>query len=233
MRSESDGQCDMKNKVYWSLVRHRDCLVLTWRGWLLLVLSLAALSVVTVRELHPFLAVTEPVASGLLVVEGWVPDVAMEAAIAEFKQHYYEKVCVTGGPISRGAQLSDYKTFAEQGTATLLKLGLSTNEVQAIPSAWFCRDRTYAEAVALRRWMRNRTVASTTVHLITEGSHARRSRLLFQRVLGSGVTVGVTSIPSGEYDPEHWWLSSEGVRTVVGEALAYGYARFFFWPAEE
>jgi hypothetical protein len=196
---------------------------------------LAALLVVTVRELHPFLAVTEPVANGLLVVEGWVPDVAMKAAIAEFKQHHYEKVYVTGGPISRGAQLSGYKTFAEMGTATLLKLGLSTNEVQAIPSAWFRRDRTYAEAVALRTWMRDRGVASTTVHLITEGSHARRSQLLFQRVLGSGVTVGVTSIPNGEYDPERWWQSSEGVRTVVGETLAYGYARFcfLFWSEEE
>jgi hypothetical protein len=223
----------MKKKVCWGLVRHRDCLVLTWRGCLLLVLSLAALSVVTVRELHPFLAVTEPVANGLLVVEGWVPDVAMNAAIAEFKQHHYEKVCVTGGPISRGAQLSVYKTFAEMGTATLLKLGLSKNEVQAIPSAWIRRDRTYAEAVALKMWMQDSGVSSTTVHLITEGSHARRSRLLFQRVLGSGVTVGVTSIPSGEYDPEHWWQSSEGVRTVVGETLAYGYARFLFRSAEK
>jgi hypothetical protein len=223
----------MKKKVRWGLVRRRDCLVLTWCGWLLLVLSLAAVSVVAVREIHPFLAVTEPVASGLLVVEGWVPDVAMKAAIAEFKQHHYEKVCVTGGPISRGAQLSGYKTFAEMGTATLLKLGLGTNEVQAIPSAWIRRDRTSAEAVALKKWMQDRGVASMTVHLITEGAHARRSRLLFQQVLGSGVAVGVTSIPSGEYDPEHWWQSSEGVRTVVGETLAYGYARFSFRSAEE
>ena len=223
----------MKKKVCWGLVRHQDCLALTWRSWLLLVLSFAALSVVTVRELHPFLAVSEPVVNGLLVVEGWVPDVAMKAAIAEFKQHPYEKMYVTGGPISRGAQLSGYKTFAEMGTATLLKLGLSSNEVQAIPSAWIRRDRTYAEAVALRTWMRDRGVAFTTVHLITEGCHARRSRLLFQRVLGNSVMVGVTSIPSGEYDPEHWWQSSEGVRSVVGETLAYGYARFLFRSAEE
>jgi len=223
----------MKKKVCWGLVRRRDCLVLTRRGWLLLVLSLAAFTMVTVRELHPFLAVTEPVAGGLLVVEGWIPDVAMKAAIAEFRQHHYAKVCVTGGPISRGAQLSGYKTFAEMGTATLLKLGLSTNEVQAIPSAWIRRDRTSAEAVALKKWMRDHGVASTTVHLITEGPHARRSRLLFQRVFGSGVAVGVTSIPSGEYDPEYWWQSSEGVRTVVGETLAYGYARLLFRSAAE
>ena len=223
----------MEKKVCWGLVRRRNCLVLTWRGWLLLALSLATLSVISVREIYPFLAVTEPVKGGLLVVEGWVPDVAMKAVIAEFKQHHYEKVYVTGGPIYRDAQLSGYKTFAEKGTATLLKLGLNTNEVQPVPSEWIRRDRTYSEAVALKKWMLDRGVVFTTVHLITEGAHARRSRLLFQRALGSGVTVGVTSVPDSEYDPEHWWQSSAGVRIVVGETTAYAYARFLFSPAEE
>lgn len=218
----------MEKKVGWGLVRHKDCLVLTWRGWLLLVLSLAALSVVTVRELHPFLAVIEPVESGLLVVEGWVSDITMEAAIAEFRLHHYEKVCVTGGPIDHSAWLNYYKTYAEEGAAALLKQGLNANEVQAVPSEWVRRDRTYAEAAALSKWIRDSGMVFTTVHLITEGAHARRSRLLFQRALGSSVTVGVTSVPSNDYDPEHWWQSSAGVREVVGETLAYGYARFLF-----
>ncbi|TRZ53351.1 YdcF family protein [bacterium] len=223
----------MGNKVFFGLVRHRDCLALTWRGWLLLVLSLAVLSVVTVRELYPFLAVTEPVESGLLVVEGWVSDVTMEATIAEFKQHRYEKVYVTGGPIEHTAWLSNYKTFAERGAATLLELGLSANEVQAIPSKRVRKDRTNAAAAAFSKWMKDSGAVFTTVHLITEGAHARRSRLLFQRALGSGVTVGVTSFPGSDYDPEHWWQSSAGVREVVGEMLAYGYARFLFWLADE
>jgi hypothetical protein len=51
---------------------------------------------------------------------------------------------------------------------------------------------------------------------------------LFQRALGKGVTVGVTSVTDREYDPERWWQSSSGVRDVLGETLAYVYARFFF-----
>ena len=198
-----------------------------WRGWLLL-LSVTLLSVLTIREIRPFLAVTEPVAGGLMVVEGWVSDVVMEAAIAEFKQHHYEKIFVTGGPISRGAPLSDYTSFAEQGTATLLKLGLDRGVVQSVPATWVRKDRTYASAAALSQWMRDHGVAFTAVHLITEGPHARRSRLLFQRALGNGVTVGVTSVPDREYDPERWWQSSAGVRDVVGETLAYLYARILF-----
>lgn len=223
----------MENRDSWGLFRHRDCLVLTWRAWLLLVLILAAMLWFMVRELHPFLAVTEPVTSGLLVVEGWVSDPVMEATVTAFKQHHYEKVCVTGGPIDHSAWMYSYKTFAEAGAATLHELGLKANDVQAVSSPRVRKDRTYASAAALRKWIRDSGASFTTVHLITEGTHARRSRLLFQRALGSGVTVGVTSVPDFDYDPEQWWHSSAGVRNVVGEMLAYGYARLLFWPAEE
>ena len=63
------------------------------------------------------------------------------------------------------------------------------------------------------------------------GPHARRTRLLFQEAFGSKVAVGVIAVPDDAYDPRHWWRSSEGVRDVVGEAIAYVYARFFFYPA--
>jgi len=222
-----------EKKVCWGLLRRRECLVPTWRGWLLLMLILAALSVILVRGIYPFLAVNEPVADGLLVVEGWVQDVTMEAAVAEFKRHHYETVCVTGGPVHRGAPLWGYHTFAGSGAATLRKLGLNAKDVQPVPSTWVRRDRTYAEAVALSRWMRERGMKSRTVHLITDGSHARRSRLLFKRALGRGVTVGVTSVPSREYDPQRWWQSSAGMRDMVGETLAYGYALFLTGAAKE
>ena len=207
--------------------------MLTLRGWLLLVLSVTVFSVVTIRELYPFLAVTEPVGSGLLVVEGWVTDITMNAAFTEFKQHNYKKICVTGGPIEHTAWANYYKTYAEEGKATLLRLGLHENEVQALPSPWVRKDRTYASAAALAKWIRYNGAAFSTIHLITEGAHARRSRLLFQKALGRGVKVGVTSVPDSEYDPEQWWRSSAGVRMVLGETIAYVYARSTVWSIDE
>jgi hypothetical protein len=233
VRPLGNGKCHMKKKEFWGLLKRRYCLALTWRGWLLLVLSLAILSVVTVRGVYPFLSVTEPVESGLLVVEGWVSDFTMEATVAEFKRHRYDKVCVTGGPKDYTIYLSEYKNFAEEGTATLLVLGLKKNEVQAIPAKRVLKDRTYVSAVALSKWMKDSGTAFTTIHLITQGPHARRSQLLFQRAFGSGVTIGVTSVPSHSYDPEHWWRSSAGVKEVIGEMIAYVYSRLFFWPKEE
>ena len=223
---------EQKN-AFGGLLRRRQCLVPTLRGWLLAALGAAALAFIGVREIGPFLAVTDPVPGGVLVVEGWSPDYVMEAAVAEFRQNHYAKLFVTGLPVEQGALLSAYTNFAHVGVATSLKLGLTTNDVQAVPTGEIRRDRTYNMAMSLKRWLREHDLSPTRVNLITVGPHARRSRLLFAKALGKGVSVGVVAMPPNDYDARHWWHSSQGVRTIIGEILAYGYARFLFYPPEE
>ena len=223
---ESDKTCA-------GLLRRRQCLAPTLRGWLLLALIFAALVFLAVREVHPFLAITDPVRGGVLVVEGWVPDYMLEAAIAEYKRDHYTGMYVTGIPLQHGEPLSEYKNYAYLGAATLVKLGMSTNEVQAVPTGLTRRDRTYAMALSLKHWWREHHIAPTKVNLITSGPHARRSRLVYEKALGKGVAVGVIGIPANDYDERHWWHSSAGVRITIGEALAYAYARLLFYPPDE
>jgi len=217
----------------WGLLRRRQCLVPTWRGILLLGVVVLGLLVGCGPQLHPFLAVNELVPGGCLVAEGWASDIALMTTVKEFRTHHYDKVFVTGGPLERGAPLSEYRTFAELGAATLLKMGLTTNEVQAVPSPAVRQDRTFASSVALRQWIRDHNFPLTRLQLVTGGPHARRSRLLFAKALGSGVQVGVTAVPPQDYDETRWWLSSAGVRTTLGEAIAYAYVRLLFRGSAE
>ncbi len=210
--------------------RRRECLVPTLKGWTALLLVGAVLGFVSIREVHPFLAVNAPLPGGLLVVEGWASDYALRSAIAEFKQNHYDKVYVTGGPLEVGAPLIAYQTYAELGAASLVKLGLYPDSVQAIPAPPVRQDRTYSSAVSLKYWLQEHHVTGGKLHLFTEGPHARRSRLLFERALGSNFQVGVTAVPVQNYDPRHWWRTSSGVRSVIGEVLAYAYARVLFRP---
>ncbi len=214
-------------KPSWGLCRRRQCLVPTWRGWALLLLGFGLVMVLAVREAHPLLALNDPVPGGVLVVEGWAGPEVLEAAVAEFKRNHYATLFVTGGPLEQGAALSEYHTYAELGAAGLVKLGLSTNEVQAVPAPRMDQDRIYASASSLARWLRGHGTAPTRVNLIAVGVHARRARLLFQQALGKGVTVGVIAMPERGYDASRWWRSSQGVRAVLGEALSYGYALVF------
>ncbi len=196
----------------------------------MLALGFLVVIVIIVRGIHPFLALTNPMPGGLLVVEGWAQDDALRAAVAEFNRNHYERVYVTGGPLIWGGPLSEYKTYAEGGAATLIKLGLSTNEVQAVPSKRVLQDRTYASALSLKYWLVQHGIRAAKIHLLSEGPHARRSRLLFKKALGESFTVGVTALPVADYDANYWWRSSSGVRAVIGESIAYLYARLLFRP---
>jgi hypothetical protein len=221
------------SKVCFGLLRRRQCLVPTLRGWLLLALSLTALALMAARGAYPFLAVTGSAPGGVLVVEGWAPDYVMKMAVAEFKQNHYAKFCVTGLPVEQGTLLTAYTNFAYVGVATLLKLGLSTNEVLAVPCGRIRRDRTYNMALRLKHFLREHDLSPTQVNLITVGPHARRSRLMFAKALGKGVRVGIVAAPVRDYDPRRWWQSSAGVRNVTGEIIAYAYARLLFHPYDE
>lgn len=220
------------NRVFWGMLSRRQCLVPTRRGWLLLALGVGVLAVAVLRGAYPFLALNDPAPGGILVVEGWVPDYALAAAGAEFRRHPYAKLLVTGIPLEHGAPLSEYKNYAHLGAATLIQLGLSTNDIQAVPAPLTRRDRTYATALSLKAWLREQPVPPTKVNLVTTGPHARRSRLLFEKALGRDFTVGVLSVPGRDFDAQHWWRSSQGVRVVTGEMIAYCYVRFFFRPNE-
>jgi uncharacterized SAM-binding protein YcdF (DUF218 family) len=214
----------------WGLVRRRELLVPTWRGWLLLAALALSLFAGLMLTIHPFLAASDGRPGGALVVEGWGNDQTIALAAREFQQHPYDKVYVTGGPLDWGAPLAEYKTSAERGASILLKLGLKPETVQAVPAPGVVLDRTYVSAMSLRRWFQEHGGLPANVHLVTEGAHARRSRLLFQKALGPEVTVTVTAAPALGYDPRRWWTTSSGVRVVLGEAIAYCYVRLFFHP---
>ena len=99
-----------------------------------------------------------------------------------------------------------------------------------VPSRVMDRDRTYSSAVALRNWLRDHDIAIHGINVLTEDLHARRTRLLFQKALGSQIKVGIIGVANPDYEPKHWWLYSEGVKEVMSEALALVYAELFFHP---
>ena len=217
----------------WGLVTRRPRWGLSWRGWLLGLCAILVLGCVLVLRVHDFLAVSHRVDTNILVVEGWIDGYAIRAAAAEFKRGSYERVFTVGGPIvGDGGYINDYRTLASVGADLLKGAGVPANLVQMVPSHEGGRDRTYQSALALRTWFREHNLPIHSINLLTEDAHSRRSRLLFQKAMGDEVNIGIISVPNPDYDAAYWWRYSEGVREVIGEGIAYIYAKCFFWPAK-
>jgi uncharacterized SAM-binding protein YcdF (DUF218 family) len=216
----------------WGIFSKKERWSLSWRGWLACALTGLLVCCLLLFGLHPFLAITHRVGTDILVVEGWIHEHAVHASVDEFKSGSYPRVFTTGGPVpGSGGYINDFNTSASVCADLLKKAGIPADVVQIVPSRVVGRDRTYSSAVALRNWFQDHNMTVRSIDVVTEDAHARRTRLLFQKAFGPDVAVGVISIPNPDYDAKHWWRYSEGVREVIGESIAYLYARIFFHPS--
>jgi uncharacterized SAM-binding protein YcdF (DUF218 family) len=206
---------------------------LSQRSKILLLILLLAFGVIVLFGIYPYLAVTDRVDADVLVVEGWVHPYAIEASMEEFKSGSYERIFTTGGPVvGKGGYINDYQTSASVGADLLKHAGAPEGLVQMVPSHVISRDRTYSSAVALREWLGDHNLRPRAINIVTEGAHARRTRLLFQRALGPNIAVGVISVPSPDFDARRWWYYSEGVEDVIEEGIGYLYSITLFQMEE-
>jgi uncharacterized SAM-binding protein YcdF (DUF218 family) len=218
-------------RAMWGLFVRKPRWSLSWRGWLAGLLLVTCVGIFVFFTVQPFLAITHREKTDLLVVEGWILPCTMDEAAGEFTNGGYQRVYTTGGPVEGLRKyISDYSTAASIGAGLLRQAGVPAERIQMVPSRASARDRTYNAAVALKVWFESNHISPKAINVVTEGCHARRTRLLFQRAFGKEVTIGIISLPNCDYDPKRWWRYSAGVREVIGESIAYIYARFFFSP---
>jgi DUF218 domain len=223
---------DKSSQKLWGILRRKERWALSWRGWLLLTSAGLVAAYFAFLNIQPFLAVTHRVNTNVLVVEGAIQRYGIRAGAEEFRNGSYERIFTTGGPEDgNGGYVNDYHTSASVAAENLKKFGVPDDLVQMVPSRVFARERTYSSAVALRDWFREHNSSVHSINVLTQGAHARRTRLLYQKAFGKNVVVGVIAVSNPDYDPKDWWRYSDGVREVIGESIAYIYASFFFYPS--
>ncbi len=213
------------------LLVRKECWRISLRGRLLILAVAVCLAVVVQRRIHPFLAITDCLPGEYLAVEGWIQADGLREAYAEFQHGHYRKILTTGTIARSEWNPGVRSTYADWAASKFSRMGISNDVVEPVPCWVERRDRTYYSALALKQWFQERKMPVQCINVVSQGPHARRTRLLFQKAFGKNVKVGIIALKDKDYDPKHWWRTSEGVRDVVGEAIAYVYARIFFHPS--
>ncbi len=211
------------------LFRRREVVLPTAWGGLLLLLAITVVAVFAGRNLHAFLAVSQPVGAKLLVVEGWMGPKGLDQAVAAFRAGGYEGVVTTGGPIDDWPK-RPLATYAELAADYLKQHGLADVPVTAVPSPASAQDRTFLNAVMVREWAGKSAVPLAMLDVYSSGTHARRSQLLYRMAFGPEVRIGVHAARYFEYDERAWWRTGTGARDVLEQAVQWFWVRCFFWP---
>jgi hypothetical protein len=215
-----------------ALFRRREAWTLTPLGWLLLLAVVAGAAAFAVRAAYPFLAVSAPVGGRILVAEGWMlPEEAREVA-ALFRRGRYERILATGGAAPAWLEQFQHISYATLAREALLRQGIPAERVTAVPTPATDLNRTYLSALAVRRWMERAGIERDALDLVSLGVHSRRSWMLYRAAFGPRVRVGIVALRPTVYDPDAWWRTSEGTKTVLSEALSWLWTALFFRPGE-
>lgn len=220
----------MSPRFAFGLFKRREALVPTLRGWSTLAALVLLAGTAALLLVHPFLALHRPLGKGILAVEGWLPDYGIRKALEAFRTGGYDRLIVTGGPLPPGVACSSHGSHAELSGRLLLDMGLGKDSLTVVPSPAVARDRTYAEGLALAAWIDSSALSTQALDIVSFSTHSRRSRLLYAKALGKRADVGVLAVPNILYDSRRWWQSSQGVKSVMVEVIAYVYTVFFFRP---
>jgi hypothetical protein len=171
--------------------------------------------------------VNAPVEANVLVVEGWSPDYALAEAVREFQRGGYALLVASGGPLESGSLITGYPTYAELAEASLKRLGMTSGELIAAPAEKTLRNRTFVSAVSVRDLLTRKDLRTTGVNVVSVGTHARRSWVVYSKVLKGQCPVGVIALAPEDYDPDRWWASSGGVKGTLTEALGWLWESLF------
>src|SRR3954463_16426800 len=127
-------------RFFLGLLRRREFVVPSFRGFLALAITAASISILLLLTVFPFLAENHPIGGEVLVVEGWIPDYALQKALATFRANHYLKIITTGGPLPQGMPFSSYGSHAEFAAVALKLLGLGADSVVSVPSPFVDKD---------------------------------------------------------------------------------------------
>lgn len=214
---------------FWGLLEYKPQWTLTLQGWLLSFFLSIVMLISFGLAIHPFLRMYHPIDAEIMVIEGWVPDKTIKAAIAEFKAKNYRLMITTGNEIGRGKYLSDYNTFADLAAATAIALGLEPTQVVQVPNENVSINQTAASAEAVKKWLLESDLEVKAINIYSYDVHTRRSWLVFKTILAPEIAVGAIAFCPPSSEP--WWKTSRGVKSVIVETIAYLYTKLI-WPIE-
>lgn len=202
-----------------NLFRRREVVLPTVWGSLLLFSLLIALVVLVGRNLESFLAQTAPVGARTLVVEGWMDSESLDQAIEIFRRGGYSRIVTTGGPSDETRDACGFANYAEQAADYLRKHGLHEADITAVPGPRSKQDRTFLSAVTVREWAAKTGVRLDAMDIVSDGPHARRTRILYEMAFGPTVAVGIHATQADAAYRTPWWTSAQTVRYTIDQAI--------------
>ena len=94
--------------------------------------------------------------------------------------------------------INNYNSNAELTRNKLLELGIDSLKIKALPGKRTRLNRTLSSALAVHEWLESSGLKVTGINIVSPGTHARRTWMIYNKVLNKSYEIGIISLTDNQ-----------------------------------
>ena len=114
---------------------------------------------------------------------------------------------------------NNFSSHAELARNSLLALGIDSSRIIAVTGRKVRINRTLSSAVAFSEWLKTSGIEVKGINIITRGTHARRTRMTYNKILNANYEIGIISLPDYKENASRKYKVMKTIREIF--SLAY------------
>ena len=121
---------------------------------------------------------------------------------------------------------NDYASYAQLAGNSLMSLGIDSSQIDIVPGEKVFLNRTLTSALAFRDWLKRTDIEVKGINIVTMGTHAERTFMIYNKILDKKYEIGVISLS----DYRERYSRSYKVLKTIRESLGIIYYWFILLP---
>lgn len=121
---------------------------------------------------------------------------------------------------------NNFSSFADLARNRLISTGIDPSKIISVPAKRVRINRTLTSALAVRDWLSKSDIRVEGINIVSEGTHARRTWMTYNKVLKGSYKIGIISLPDYNYN----YSRERKLLSTVRQAVAIVYYWFILLP---
>ena len=111
--------------------------------------------------------------------------------------------------------INNFNSNAELARVRLISMGIDSSKIIATPGERVIINRTLTSALAFRDWLKTTNINIKGINIISMGPHARRTWMIYNRILKEKYPIGIISLPDYSYDKSRIYRLFKTIRETI------------------
>ena len=112
--------------------------------------------------------------------------------------------------------INNFNSNAESARNRLISMGIDSSRIFATSGKKVIVNRTLTSALSFRDWLKGTKINIQGINIISLGAHARRTWMIYNKILNEKYPIGIISLPDYNYNRSKVYRLLKTIREILG-----------------